>query len=524
MADSTTTGVSPGLVLTSPTVRAFPVQDESAAGGLCGAELPDGTAILMWPYAGDAHYALVSSVADFLIDDVVPAADIQAVGAAGGVVRTSVWVIANTDLYCTVRTENAGGLREILVYKADSATNPTTWTLHGTVTSNTGSGGVVFTSSLTAPLPHVMAGGRWVMVGALPVSPGYDANDVGSWYSDDAGATWTLGLQFAFSGFHDLYFVASQFAPQANGKLIFTAAGGGADPIRMWESSDGAAWTNTGTGPFTTDPHLTTYVYNGTTTYALGSIWDLRDSPIYEYDGAGGLFADFTDTGFDWSLGDSIGNHENNTRKAVITTNYIFYFWIDRVTSIPTSPPVPAFYPPLLHIPHKDRLGNLELDDDGQPTAESLRLAASRDSDNLKTIDRWARAFMAVSRSAARCTLFIPHLEYMTTTRLPITRDTLVAWSSAAFQNFKEIQQWADRIARGECGCYCTAPPTTPPPARCQLHIPFPDALANLELDDNGGLLTSGLKAAAAGEFEAYKAIERWGNRYHSGECICQCT
>lgn len=168
----------------------------------------------------------------------------------------------------------------------------------------------------------------------------------------------------------------------------------------------------------------------------------------------------------------------------------------------------PAFsiHPPPLFIPFKDRLTYVKLDADGHPDISTVDRAIAEDSDNLRTIERWAAAFMGMTSSAARCELFIPHKATPTAT--------------SSLDNFLAIERWAAKVSGGECGCSCG---TTRAPERCQLHIPYKDCLTDLEITSDGTMLPQRLAVAATREFDCYKAIERWANRWAVGDCGCVC-
>ncbi len=169
----------------------------------------------------------------------------------------------------------------------------------------------------------------------------------------------------------------------------------------------------------------------------------------------------------------------------------------------------PAFsiHPPPLFIPHKDRLSHIALDASDRPTPQSLARAISEDVDNLKAIARWADIFMSITSSASRCSLFIPHITNHPTQLT--SRD-----------NFLAIERWGAQVAGGECGCSCG---TSAAPARCQLHIPYKDCLTDLTVNAEDMVDPVALHLAAAREFDCYKVIERWGNRWAAGECGCVC-
>lgn len=130
-------------------------------------------------------------------------------------------------------------------------------------------------------------------------------------------------------------------------------------------------------------------------------------------------------------------------------------------------------------------------------------MVLSMDFDNLKVIERWASQWMTLTSSADRCLLFIPHKEM----------DSLDGDQS--YENFVTIERWARKIVTGECGCSCISDGMLP--KKCVLVIPYKTALRDYEQ----GVTT--LIQAQEYEFDNYKMIERWANKFASGECQCPC-
>ena len=170
---------------------------------------------------------------------------------------------------------------------------------------------------------------------------------------------------------------------------------------------------------------------------------------------------------------------------------------------IPAVPPCDPVTPNHLFIPYKDRLARLSrtFDDDGITQAQSEQL------NNFKTIERWALDWMALAASPSRCDLFLPYKDH---SRLP--QDISAAQS---FENWKVIERWAHDIATGVCGCNCV-PHADPPLDRCRLFVPHKDHLLGVDLLD-----PAQLAQAAQFEFDNFKELERWANRYSDGTCGC---
>lgn len=121
---------------------------------------------------------------------------------------------------------------------------------------------------------------------------------------------------------------------------------------------------------------------------------------------------------------------------------------------------------------------------------EIAPLILSMDFDNMKVIERWAEQFMTLVAAPYRCRLFIPYKEM----------DDLDG--TQALDNYNAVERWAAKLTRV---------------SKCQLLIPYKTVLRDYER----GVIT--LAEAQTREFENYKIIERWGNRYSTGECECLC-
>lgn len=154
-----------------------------------------------------------------------------------------------------------------------------------------------------------------------------------------------------------------------------------------------------------------------------------------------------------------------------------------------------------LLIPHKSYLDSIEADEQGQLILSPLD--ASHGFQNLSAIELWAGRFMRANSSPSRCTLLIPF------------KSARPMHPEHSFENYKVMERWAYEVATG-CGCPC-ATPTTLPSASCTLQIPF-----KMVADDLAANRIT-LNIARSREFDNLKVIERWANRYASGECGCLC-
>lgn len=160
-----------------------------------------------------------------------------------------------------------------------------------------------------------------------------------------------------------------------------------------------------------------------------------------------------------------------------------------------------------LSIPYKMYLDGLVLDARGLPdtNSSSYPAIASQQFQNYKEIETWGNAFARLHSSPERCLLNIPF------------KDSPPLTPGHSFEAYKVIERWAYQVAIGACGCPCS-PPVLPPNPNCLLHIPFKT------IADDFLAGTINFLEARAREFDNFKAIERWANRFASGECACTCV
>lgn len=88
--------------------------------------------------------------------------------------------------------------------------------------------------------------------------------------------------------------------------------------------------------------------------------------------------------------------------------------------------------------------------------------ALSKDFNNLKAIERWAGDFMRSAAAPSRCILFIPHKD------LPDLSPT------QSLDNWNAIERWARSVIMGECGAEGFS-------RSCHLFIPFKTVLGDLQ-------------------------------------------
>ena len=89
-------------------------------------------------------------------------------------------------------------------------------------------------------------------------------------------------------------------------------------------------------------------------------------------------------------------------------------------------------------------------------------VALSNDFDNMKAIEQWAGDYMRATSSSSRCHLFIPHKQ------LSDLSPTL------SLDNWNAIERWANSVITGSCGF-------SPFSSSCHLFIPFKTVLGDLQ-------------------------------------------
>lgn len=333
-----------GFTPSTPNSYATPVTVEDATGGLCGARMPNGKGCLAWPNSGGVHFAVVDSTDDFQVDNVVTAGSIGSVVANGsGVVASSVFCL-DGDLFviANARLSNRGTIK---LYKANSPTAPTSWSLFTTIQDVASGPDYYFSDPLSAGIPLRLDSGRWVLV--QPVyenAPGVIAQAVSAWTSDNAGASFTRRVDYQHQYILNYTTgVAAQTARDpATGYLYFWSgsdAGGVTYGLALWRSTDaGTSWSivNAPGGAWFYEPHLTSIVDDGSILYAAGV---QVDENIWSLSTVADNVNDFVSTGQSWHG----PGHSANTKtfKAVVTPGEVYYFWYNRVARTVYSSSVP---------------------------------------------------------------------------------------------------------------------------------------------------------------------------------------
>lgn len=331
----------------TPVSYARPVQDESATAGLSGAELPNGTGILLWALGELVRWAIVSSPSQFVVDDVVPSADMHtALTISGGTIEGTKVFVANGGLYFLIeyRQTDVGYVR---LYEADDPNTPTSWSLKSTLMSADTSSTNIFGTNRGCGAPLVLDSGRWVLSSPRYSTEGltfWRGMNVGAWYSDDDGATWTSTLNYQHVYFFTRADIQSHNVARdpITGDLFFTSSSSTSFvdvQTALWRSQDdGESWVleDGDGGNYGTAPRLSGFVDNGQHLYLMegdlaagGSV----DWGIYEYDGAGATFSDFVFTDEHWPA-PSVTPDEP-TMLGVVTRRGVYFFTLDMVMFVP---------------------------------------------------------------------------------------------------------------------------------------------------------------------------------------------
>ncbi len=359
-----------GYVPVTPAFYAIPVQDESAAYGLTGCETPDGHGVLTWVAPGQdgVRFALLDSPLDFIVNDIVPSADMGDVITGVDFVYGACCFSAIGEVFCVINywlTADVSFHCEI--YMADDPNNPVTWSVYSTpVVIGAVGPSPTFGSAMGQSVPLILDSGRWVFGTKVLRGTPFTIVEVRIWTSDDDGLTWDLRLTFEHNVFPAgrTELAAGQMAHDPISGDIWWRSGttvSSADMNIPWRSADdGDTWTH-GTSDLTS-PGLNPSIQNGTNVYAMAS-----GGEIYTYDGSGVEWSDWDDSGENWAAaGVTFDGIFEMTYHMNITSLGVFWFVRNQVMFTPGIP-VSPFTIPLLHIPFKDRLMNVkELLTDGQ--------------------------------------------------------------------------------------------------------------------------------------------------------------
>lgn len=339
MTSATVTGYVPE----TPTAYARPVQDENATSGLCGAEMPNGKGCLVWEVGGDVHFAVVDSPSDFIVNDVVPLGDIGVVVADGLAIPAPSVFYLDGELWCIVNAHTntwSTSRGSIKLYKANSPTVPTSWSLFTTIQDVPASREFFFSRPRSAGIPLRLDSGRWVLPTMSWESNAFlTGAHVGVWTSDNAGASFTRRLDYshASTGLPLLTHQSGQTAqePTTGNLYIYSGCDGGATGMILWESTDsGTSWTAIQTDQdWYTTPHITPILESDGTLYAAGQV---INTTVYSLIGDADFASDFTSTGTGWA---APGSSPDYTFRAVIASAGVYFFTADQVMYSPFGAP-----------------------------------------------------------------------------------------------------------------------------------------------------------------------------------------
>ncbi len=340
----------------TPTSFAQPVLDETAddQGGLTGCETPDGHGVLAWDNSNEAHFAVLDSPLDFLIDDIVPLADIGVImSGADAVYGVSVFS-AIGETFCAVNS-NTSSLFSTEIYIADNANVPTSWSVYSTVFTQASPSGTTFGNGQMSGTPLILDSGRWVFGTKTQVGPGFGVWCTRIFTSDDDGVTWTQRLFFEHFVFPAgrLDGISGNMALDPITEDIFyrsSTVTSSAYMNIMWRSQDdGINWAH-GLSDLTI-PYLSPVVHNDTNVYAMAV-----DGVMYVYDGSGVEPSDWDSTGTNWAASGVF--LDGRMMHGTVTSLGIFFFVRDQVMFTPGGGALVLPFPPL-YIPFKDRLKNV---------------------------------------------------------------------------------------------------------------------------------------------------------------------
>lgn len=291
---------------------------------ICGAELPDGKAVLTWNDGTTVKFAVVESPFKWLENNVVAPGDVGTITSPGGVLGSSVFVVGD-GLYSIVHSvvSNSG---RVELYQADSATSPTSWSLKSVLQATDPLVGPNFGHSpYASPIPIVLESGRWVLGGSFWVrAADWHGSGFWVWTSDDEGATWANRYQD-----NHIYFFARtsgtsvQLAQDPLTGYIYghsnSGSGGVYNNVLQRGTSDGVSWGHADGGDYYNDPRISPFIDNGVQMYAFNH----GGTNLYTY--PPGLVNDIQSW---YSVGSWVapGVSANLSHYGIIAVDRVFFF------------------------------------------------------------------------------------------------------------------------------------------------------------------------------------------------------
>lgn len=310
-----------------------PVEVEDASAGLTACSLTDGRAIVMWPSGAEVHYAIVDRMWSLRANDVVTAPMIQTALTVDAVHRTTVFRTGGALYFVAIGDDNATTERFWLrIYQANSASNPTSWSLHGEIMppTNYGGGYTDFGGTLNAGLPLVLGSGRWVISAAHPYRQdfgggGFMGRDASFWYSDDSGSSWTFANSYSHGApAHWAHFSAPQIVQHpASGDLLSAAVLSADNTDTLVSTDDGESWSF---GSFGGDDDQLFFPFldNGTDVFGVNGF--RAGGQLYQLDGTtwdnvAAVWDEDTEAE-DWSVANGAGE----AAKFIVDAGALWYF------------------------------------------------------------------------------------------------------------------------------------------------------------------------------------------------------
>lgn len=255
---------------------AEPVQFETV-NNLTGCQLDDGRGLLMWTNGGNVRMGFVSNPILWLVDGSCTSATTVTGLPAATKLAVSCFRVGS-GLYLCVNAANGTGVGRTDIYVADSASNPTSWSLHGAMaTSATITNSSFYDASQrVCGIPYV-DGSTWL----LPIT--YSVNVSGShgqrhavYRSTNSGALWsTFAITGQTGALNQNTGQSSSHVgrdPSTGNLFTFGYIGSGGGTEQWYRSTDtGANWTAIQSGSVTagTTTHPRAFMDDGTDMYGV---------------------------------------------------------------------------------------------------------------------------------------------------------------------------------------------------------------------------------------------------------------
>lgn len=335
-----------------PTINEYarPVQFETPLNGISLVGLADGRGLLLWVNANRVRYAILASPKAFLADNVVTAGDtVTALSGVGGI-RAAAVFRAGSSLYFSVhRRDGSTGANEI--YVADSDSNPSSWSLHGTVQSSSIGTGTSYGYGWNpecSGIPFVDGSNWTISAGRWNTNLGQFYRRAGVWESSDGGVTWTNVINAGYynSGIY-MDRQAGQVAKLPSTGELVTAAGTNASARSEREFFVGPSpWS------------INDNTYEGFLAPFHG-----EGSHVYAMSRSGGIYRSPADLLLPMSSWEAVGrfatsptgisDKDTPSMRAVQVGDTWYHTWLDRIAVAPDRRGRMPLHRPRLHVPHR---------------------------------------------------------------------------------------------------------------------------------------------------------------------------